>query len=194
MLLFPLFFAYKGSDIAISIMRTIIWIIIIPLHLYMATLSKKISNKRLSIAMAFHALLLFSGWLVIITLIPIENNFNLLGMLGVMSVAISINGTLLAILMILRSRILLDIVPDKFRNSVYSLIPSLVALFGIPIIPIVGVIVELYGLASGIIISLAIAIIASICIFFSFLFKEKSSDLEYQSANLVSTKSGSVSR
>lgn len=173
LLLLPLFFAYTGSDIAISIMRTAIWIIIIPLHLYMATLSKKISNKRLSIAMAFHAFLLFSGWLVIITLIPIENQFNLLGMLGVMVVAISINGTLLAILMILRSRILLDIVPDQFRNSVYSLIPSLVALLGIPIIPIVGVIVELYGLESGIIISLVIAIIASICIFSSFIFKEK---------------------
>ena len=111
-----------------------------------------------------------------------------------MSVAISINGTLLAILMILRSRILLDIVPDQFRNSVYSLIPSLVALLGIPIIPIVGFIVELYGLESGIIISLVIAIIASICIFSSFIFKEKGSDSKYQSANLVLTKSGSVSR
>ncbi|OLS24005.1 MAG: hypothetical protein HeimC3_22300 [Candidatus Heimdallarchaeota archaeon LC_3] len=171
LLLLPLFFAYSGSDLLTSIMRTIIWLVIFPLNIYMAGVSKKLSNNKLSLTIGFHGIFLFVGWILVILSVPIENSFNIVGLLGIMIVAVSVNGTLLALISILRRRILLDDVPTENRNSVYSLIPTIVAIFGIPIIPFVGLITEIYGLVGGILIALLITLGSSFFIFSSFIFK-----------------------
>ncbi|GAG96600.1 unnamed protein product [marine sediment metagenome] len=50
------------------------------------------------------------------------------------------------ILGILTSRLYLDVIPDKNRNSFYSLIPTLVLLFGAPLTWVSGLIADQYNL------------------------------------------------
>ncbi|MFX0088057.1 MAG: hypothetical protein ACFFAU_20555, partial [Candidatus Hodarchaeota archaeon] len=56
----------------------------------------------------------------------------------------------------LSQRILLDLIPSKNRNAVYSLLPSIVSLLGIPILPLAGAAVEAYGLSVGIALTLIV--------------------------------------
>ncbi|MHA1983460.1 MAG: hypothetical protein ACW967_03820, partial [Candidatus Hodarchaeales archaeon] len=175
LLLLPLFFAYTGTDLLISIMRTIIWVSIFPLNVYVAKVSKRLSNNNLSLVIALHGTFLFMGWILVLFFIPFNNSFNLIGMLGVMLIAISVNGTLLGLISIIRRRIMIDLVPTEIRNSVYSLIPTLVAILGIPILPIAGVITADFGLIGGILFSLMIALLSSFLVLVSFFLKKSES-------------------
>ena len=62
----------------------------------------------------------------------------------------------------------LEFIPNEIRNSIYSLIPTLVAIMGIPLLPIVGLITEYFGLISGIFTTLLIALMSSLFILLSF--------------------------
>ncbi|MFX1508319.1 MAG: hypothetical protein ACFFDC_19735, partial [Promethearchaeota archaeon] len=53
------------------------------------------------------------------------------------------------------------------RNSVYSLIPTLVSVIAIPILPIAGILIEDYGMVAGVIVPLFISLVGTIFIFIS---------------------------
>ncbi len=46
---------------------------------------------------------------------------------------------------VLQQRINLDLVPDEYRNSLYSLLPTLTRLLGVPFVYLTGVLIEQYG-------------------------------------------------
>jgi hypothetical protein len=50
--------------------------------------------------------------------------------------------------MILRQRLFLDIIPDRNRNSIYSLIPTLLLITGAPVMIIGGFLIENLGISS----------------------------------------------
>ncbi|OLS28404.1 MAG: hypothetical protein HeimC2_07500 [Candidatus Heimdallarchaeota archaeon LC_2] len=65
------------------------------------------------------------------------------------------------------SSIMLNLIPSENRNSVYSIRPTISNLFVIPLLPIVGSIIDISGLIYGVLISMAICLIGSILIFAS---------------------------
>ena len=73
----------------------------------------------------------------------------------------------------LRQRTMIIKVPSEHRNSVYSLLPTLSLLFQIPLLPVVGSIIEEGGLSSGVILLLVLSIIGSSLLFLYHFFDNK---------------------
>ncbi|MFX0064463.1 MAG: hypothetical protein ACFFC7_20010 [Candidatus Hermodarchaeota archaeon] len=59
----------------------------------------------------------------------------------------------------LRNRLNLDLVPDKLRNSIYSLLPTITTLIGIPGTIIGSWFISIYGFTSGILLATIISLI-----------------------------------
>jgi ATP/ADP translocase len=155
----------------------------IPLGIAMANVSKRFSTDKYPIIVFLGLLIYFPPFIFLLTFIPLTNSFNLLGLvLTALILTVSVN-TLIDIAGILQGRTLLDLVPSENRNSVYSLIPSLVSIFAIPILPIAGKLIEEYGIVAGVIVPLIISLLGSLFVFISH-FSEKSGlepaqDLKY---------------
>ncbi|MHA2364795.1 MAG: hypothetical protein ACXAC7_12645, partial [Candidatus Hodarchaeales archaeon] len=91
---------------------------------------------------------------------------------------------------ILRQRVMVDIVPSENRNAVYSLIPSIVAVLGIFLLPIAGILIESYGLRAGIAAAFMVGLIATIMItigmfFYKYDTKDKVETLSIQSEGSI---------
>ncbi|MHA1984867.1 MAG: MFS transporter [Candidatus Hodarchaeales archaeon] len=173
LLLFPIFFNFAGTDALASGLRTIIWLAIMPLQIYMAKISKKLSNQVFPIALFFHPFLLLTSFIILLSIIPSINMFNIFGLIAVFLISVIINGTVWKIVLVLRQRNTLDLIPSKHRNSVYSLMPTLVALMGIIILPIAGFLIEEFGLIAGILSSLLMAIAGTILTTLSFHYQNR---------------------
>ncbi len=80
--------------------------------------------------------------------VPPEFEFILIKYLGVIFIIqwVSIWAHLQGIFM---GRLQIDLIPDKVRNSVYSLQPTLVVLFSIPFVLIGGSVLSDYGFLAG---------------------------------------------
>ena len=50
---------------------------------------------------------------------------------------------------ILQARVMIELVPDEYRNSVYSLIPTLLNILSIPFVALGGFCITTYGFSSG---------------------------------------------
>jgi MFS family permease len=172
MLLWPIYFAYSGSDFMISIIRTLVWIFIFPISIKIVFINKYLKEKDISKLIGLHALVLYGGWLIIIVLIPIKNEFNLLGFIGIIVVTTVALGIFDTLISILKRQILLDLVPTKNRNAIYSIIPTIISILSIPIIPIVGIIVETYSIIYGLSIALLISLFSVLLMYFSFQFRK----------------------
>ncbi|MHA2202987.1 MAG: MFS transporter [Candidatus Hodarchaeales archaeon] len=175
LMLFPIYFGYTGSDGLASLFRTTMFFVGIPLGIVMANASKRFSNEKYAIFAFLGLLFYFPPFILLLTVIPITNSFNLLGLvLTALILTVSIN-CLLDIAGILQGRTMLDLIPSENRNSVYSLIPTLVSVIAIPILPIAGKLIEDHGMVAGVIVPLFISLIGASFVFFS-RYSEKSGD------------------
>ena len=68
---------------------------------------------------------------------------------------------------ILRDRIIIDLVPSEVRNSIYSLIPTLISIFSIPLLQIAGLLIDQSGLTAGITFVFGICITGSCILYIS---------------------------
>ncbi|MFX1506748.1 MAG: MFS transporter, partial [Promethearchaeota archaeon] len=162
LMLFPIYFGYSGSDGLASLYRTILFLVGIPLGIVMANVSKRFSNEKYPIIQFLGLLLYFPPFILLLTVIPTTNTFTPLGLiLTALILTVSIN-CLLDIAGILQGRTLLDLIPSENRNSVYSLIPTLVSVIAIPILPIAGILIEDYGMVAGVIVPLFISLVGTI--------------------------------
>ena len=93
------------------------------------------------------------------------NAVNILGIICIIvMMTYSVNG-IGSFFMALYQRVLSVTVPSDKRNSVYSLLPSIGLILQIPLLPIVGQVIELYGLASGVAILLLLSFVGTGFIF-----------------------------
>ena len=65
---------------------------------------------------------------------------------------------------------MVQIIPDEFRNSLYSLIPTLVALLGLPLIILGGIVVTNQGFIAAVLLVLCFTSIGISLIGFGFKF------------------------
>ncbi|UCG00348.1 MAG: MFS transporter [Candidatus Heimdallarchaeota archaeon] len=167
LILFPLYFGYTGSDFGTSIIRTIIFLLEIPARLYVAKWSIRFKNDQFPIFLFLHLSIFFPAYLILFSLLPPQNRFNLIGFIATIVIMNISNSFVIRIAYILRDRITIDLVPSEVRNSVYSLIPTLISVFGIPLLVIAGQLVENSGLIAGVAFAFGICITGSSILFIS---------------------------
>jgi MFS family permease len=92
---------------------------------------------------------------IVIIAVPIES----LLPVSLIVIAFAIAGAFGQIQGILVSRVFVDAIPSRVRNSVYSLMPSLMLLFSIPQISFFGWIIQVYGVPLALILCSGIAMI-----------------------------------
>ncbi|MFX0183498.1 MAG: MFS transporter [Candidatus Hodarchaeota archaeon] len=180
LILFPIYFGYTGTDGLASLFRTIMFFVGIPIGIYMAKVSQKFSNSKLPL---FDFLITFTYYLpfvILLAIIPPVNALNLPGaILTALLLTIGVN-CIYDIAETLRGRTVVDLVPSNFRNSVYSLIPTLTSIIGIPTLPIAGSLIEQYGLNAGTLVPLFLSFIGATCIYLSLYFGKKKPDRHEQ--------------
>ncbi|MFX0204711.1 MAG: MFS transporter [Candidatus Hodarchaeota archaeon] len=145
MILFPIYFGYTGSDAGAGLLRFIGWIGNSILAAKAGIWSKKVNFQRWVPRLNFIIIVSFFGFFtLLITLYPLENSFNLIPIILLLSyflIFLSLNNLFL----ILRQQLLFDFVPDSIRTSIYSLFTTMTLLIGAPFLVISGSIIEWYG-------------------------------------------------
>lgn len=173
LILFPVYFGYSGSDGLTSMYRTVLFLLGIPIGIIMANISQKFSNERVSLFYFIGLLLYFPPFIGLLSIIPIKNNFNPLGLIFTGIILTFANTCLLDVAETLRGRTMLDLVPSENRNAVYSLIPTIISVFAIPLLPLTGKLIEDFDLIAGILVSLVLSLIGASFIFLSIYFKKE---------------------
>ncbi|MFX0185723.1 MAG: MFS transporter [Candidatus Hodarchaeota archaeon] len=174
LILFPLYFGYTGSDVGTSLIRTIIFLNAIPITLYGAKISKKFTTESYPRFLWLFMFIYFPGYIILFTINPIRNTFNLFGFISTIIIMNVSSGLIMRTAEILRMRFMVDLVPSNYRNSVYSLIPTIASIFCIPLLPIVGQLIDQYGLTAGVIIAFGLYIITVLFITAALKFRKSS--------------------
>jgi len=170
LILFPIYFGYSGSDGLASTLRTIVFVVGVPISLYTAKLSQRFTTDKASHVTFLFVLLFYPLFIILTSIMPITNELNLIGC-GISLIILNATiPTLFDLGATLRQRVMIDLVPSEHRNAVYSLIPTIISILGIFLLPIAGVLIESYGLPAGItaafIVGVTSAIMITIGIFF----------------------------
>ncbi|MFQ5977828.1 MAG: MFS transporter [Candidatus Heimdallarchaeota archaeon] len=150
LMLFPYYESYAGSDEYVGILRSAIYLGAVGWQILAVKISKKIKTPHKGIfwcALAspgFFALaFLYYTWFP-----PGGDGLVLTKYLGLI-IAFQLYGFWPALEGILRGRLMVDLIPDNYRNSVYSLIPTITVLLNIPLMILAGYILSTNGFTAG---------------------------------------------
>lgn len=165
-ILFQMYFGYTGSDLGAGIVRFISWFNQSSSSNYAGKLSTKLSFKswipRLEFIIQTGYFLFFAGLLVIF---PLTQSLNLVPIV-LLLIIFAIFDFGVMVLDVLLRRFYLDVVPDNIRNSIYSLIPTLILIFSSPVIIFAGFFVEKYGFSTSLLLMACIGSIGALFIYF----------------------------
>ncbi|MHA2334607.1 MAG: MFS transporter [Candidatus Hodarchaeales archaeon] len=125
-LLFPFYESYARTDNMTGLLRALIYLIGAVLVGIMGTVAKKQKNPRKSLAISaiFGPAFFYWGVLFLAIFIPPGDSFLVFPYIAVIMV-FSLSGMGSTLFNILYQRFNMEIVPDRNRNSVYSLVPTL---------------------------------------------------------------------
>ena len=151
LLLFPYYQSYSGSDEYTGLLRAVIFITAIFWQVIAARVSKSVRHIRRVIfvttflstpvffvlAFLYYRLVPPTDACVLITFIGVIIVFQFIGIWG------SLDN-------ILRNRLQLELVPDRYRNAIYSLFSTLVTSFGVPLVILGGFVIDNYDFSTGI--------------------------------------------
>ncbi|MFX0173834.1 MAG: MFS transporter [Candidatus Hodarchaeota archaeon] len=145
MMLFPVYYGYTGSDVGIGFLRFVILLIGTPLTFFAAKVAARCDLKWIpwlrfsDTAGFFWGIALLTAW------IPINNNsFNPTAIVLILLIYSSV-WFFHNVGVILRQRLFLDLIPDRNRNSIYSLIPTILLIASTPGIIIGASMIQNYG-------------------------------------------------
>lgn len=176
LILFVIYFGYTGTDLLAGVFRTTVFLLGVPTLIIVGNISKKLSDKKwIYIFHFFHSILFFGGFALILFIIPLNNTLNLIGIILVV-INFSLTGIFFDLTLVLRQRIMLDLIPENIRNSVYSLIPTIVGLCSVPFMTLVGNLIVTYTISTGILFLTLFEIAAAIAFYLSFKFPEPTSN------------------
>ncbi|MFQ5981012.1 MAG: MFS transporter [Candidatus Heimdallarchaeota archaeon] len=162
LMLLPFYESYTGSDEYTGLLRAIIYTAGIFWGLAGARLSKQIQNiyRWLLLSTFYLIIVFFSIVFSFYELFPPPNAFVLTSFVGVILLFGGLGLSLsLALQSILRRRLMLELVPDKYRNAVYSLMPTLSVLFSVPLIIFGGAVIARFGISGGILLVISLGLI-----------------------------------
>ncbi|MHA2227139.1 MAG: MFS transporter [Candidatus Hodarchaeales archaeon] len=170
-LLFPLYYSYTGSDDLVGLLRSLILVAGAFWTLIGIRISKRVDHSPRNIVIL--KILAFPSFILMILcfylLMPPTNSLVIESFLGLIFI-FQFSSLGFALDNILRERLMLQIIPDEFRNSLYSLIPTLIALLSLPLIVIGSIVVTNLGFIAAILLVLILNYIGISLIGFGFKF------------------------
>ncbi|MFW9917170.1 MAG: MFS transporter [Candidatus Thorarchaeota archaeon] len=148
---FPFYKSYSGTDEATGVLRATLFATSILGLVVITHLTKKVErpHKGLFLGYLLQGPIFFCLLLSFYETIPPPNKFVLLSFLALI-LLYQFASFSMPIVGILQSRFLLELVPNEYRNAVYSFTPSLVWLFSIPLIILGGMAISNHGFSAGI--------------------------------------------
>lgn len=150
-ILFPLYESYGKSDAMAGVLRAFIFLIGAGQFLLVGSIARKLSSdkarKVLALSQILTPLLFFGIMIINLQVNPAPESFSWLAFFG-FATALVLATSLGGLQQTLMPRLFLDIIPDKNRNSVYSLMPTFVLLAGLPGTTMAGWSLETLGLQS----------------------------------------------
>jgi MFS family permease len=173
LLYYPILFGYSGNDSLTGLVQSLSYITLIFSGLVVAKLSKRVNTNKLPFLSMFYVGIYFSALIILIILLPLNNTFELIGILVLLFLMITIDGVTGELAVNLLQRVSIDLIPSEIRNSIYSLTPSLVAVLGLIFLPFIGSIVDFYGIIYGILIIEIIGLFGTFLFIFVFDYKKK---------------------
>jgi MFS family permease len=153
LILFPFYASYAVTDAATALLRSSVFILGALCTGAAGVYSKRIGKlqKWLAVAVLITDVLFFLGIFTILFVNPAPASFNLISFVFViLSFTMAFGPRYVAD--VLRPRFYLDVIPDENRNAVYSLIPTLIMIVSIFAVPIGGVLIEILGQETAILI------------------------------------------
>ncbi|MHA2173901.1 MAG: MFS transporter [Candidatus Hodarchaeales archaeon] len=175
LILFVIYFGYTGSDLYAGMFRTSVFLLGIPTFILVGNITKKITDKEWIYKFhLLHAFLFFGGFALILHLIPLTDAFNIQGIVLV-ALIFTLAGIFDQLTMVLRQRIMIDLVPERIRNSVYSLIPTIVGVLSVPFMSIVGALIGIFSISTGILFLAIFEIAAAFAFYIAFKLPKKES-------------------
>ena len=148
MMLYPVYFGYTGSDSGVGFLRFFVLMLGTVLALIAAEMASQMNVKWIPWLNLANTALFFWGMALLTAYFPIDtNSFTPIAIVFLLTVYAS---SLLFhnIRIILRQRLFLDYIPDRNRNSIYSLIPTLLLITGAPMMVIGGVLIQNIGIST----------------------------------------------
>ncbi|OLS24603.1 MAG: hypothetical protein HeimC3_18750 [Candidatus Heimdallarchaeota archaeon LC_3] len=163
LILFPMYESYAITDVGVSFTRAIIWLYGAVALFFLGYLVKRIYNtqKWLGILSMISMPLFFFMFFIYLQIMPAGDKFSIVSWL-LLIVVFSMVNTLGSIVQILIPKFFLDLIPDKNRNSIYSLIPSLIMVFNILTVTIGGYLIKNLGIIYTILILSLMALVAGL--------------------------------
>ncbi|MHA2232332.1 MAG: MFS transporter [Candidatus Hodarchaeales archaeon] len=160
LMLFPFYESYSGTDEYTGLLRAILFATGVIWMLYGANLSKRIENPHRGLFLSMFMSNLFFHVLVFgfIHLFPPPNAFILASFVGVI-ILFQFLGLSVSLVGVLQGRLMIELVPDKYRNAVYSLIPTLNLIFSIPLVILGGFVITHYGFSDGLLLAIALELL-----------------------------------
>ncbi|MHA2367183.1 MAG: MFS transporter [Candidatus Hodarchaeales archaeon] len=150
LMLFPFYASYTGTDEYTGLLRAILFVTGVFWMYNGANFSRKFKNPHRGLFLSmFMGNFIFGAFLFsFYQVFPPTNSMDLISFVGVI-VLFQFLGVWVALIGPLQSRLMLELVPDKYRNAVYSLIPTLNVLLGIPLVILGGFVLTQYGFSTG---------------------------------------------
>lgn len=146
LILFPFYASYAFTDAGTAILRSSIFILGALCAGAAGVVSKRIGKlqKWLALAILTTDVVFFLGIYSMILFNPAPSTFVLMSFVFViLTFTIAFGPRYVAD--VLKPRFYLDVIPDENRNAVYSLIPTLIMIVSIFAVPIGGVLIEIWG-------------------------------------------------
>ncbi|UCH03491.1 MAG: MFS transporter [Candidatus Thorarchaeota archaeon] len=146
LILFPLYAAYAKTDAWTAILRAGVFVLGAICIGVAGMVSKRIYRLQrwLAVSVLLTDVLFFLGMYIMLQVNPVPSTFTLVSILFVMlSFAVAFSPRYLAD--VLKPRFYLDVIPDENRNAVYSLIPTLILIVSVFALPAAGVLIEIVG-------------------------------------------------
>ncbi|UCE08939.1 MAG: MFS transporter [Candidatus Thorarchaeota archaeon] len=202
LVLFPFYFVYLLTDIAVASYRTFLYVPQVPLQERSGIWSRRFDPAKwiprfelLSVGATIPLVvmaallvvapppatadnlvrLMFPGSEFVILEAPLES-IPVLIVIAVLFVFGFLMGTFAGIL---SQRVLIDVIPNRIRNSVYSLRPTLIMIAAMPIMAVSGEMITTYGLPPALVLLASISFAGTLLVWKAFQYPiPKASDLE----------------
>jgi MFS family permease len=155
LMLIPFYESYAKTDDLIGVMRSVIYLFGAIIMFGLASVSKKLKNPRKWLIISSFAgfPFFFSCILILSILVPSSTQFSLFSYIIVLVMFI-VGSFFMKFMDVLMPRFYLELIPDKNRNSIYSLQPTLILLGSFITVLLGGILLEIFSTASMIFIIL----------------------------------------
>ncbi|MCE7735166.1 MAG: MFS transporter [Candidatus Heimdallarchaeota archaeon] len=186
--LFPFYFGYTGSDQASTLLRSTIFFSGTIVVLLASKLSKSYKKEQLAVAQFIHILIMLGGIAILMLIIPVQRELNLMASVAIL-ILFNISNIISVVVNSLESRLYVDLIPSEYRNSVYSLIPTLTAFFAISVLPLTGKLIQQEGLLSGLWVVIALGMIGTLMLHWSIYLLDQG-EIKVEQALIATTTTG----